>query len=78
MRVRINEPTSEHRGLQLEALPRDVLGEATEVADLVADPLRRHERAETVARDDELLLLEQLQRLTHGHHRDAVAAARSR
>jgi len=47
--------------------------EAAELEDVVIDRRRRHERPEAVAPRDQVLALEQLQRLPEGHERDAEA-----
>src|SRR2546429_8073142 len=52
---------------------REVPGEAAELEDVVIDRRRRHERPEAVAPGDQVLALEQLQRLPEGHERDAEA-----
>ena len=53
------------------ALSRKVAGEAAELEDVVVDRRRRHERPKAVASRDQVLALEQLQRLPQGHERHA-------
>src|SRR2546426_3545435 len=57
-------------GVQTCALP---ISFVAELEDVVIDRRRRHERPEAVAPRDQVLALEQLQRLPEGHERDAEA-----
>src|SRR5262245_62768263 len=49
------------------ALGREIAGEAAELEDVVVDRRRGDERAEPVAARDEVLALEELERLAKGH-----------
>jgi hypothetical protein len=61
------------RGHRL-ALGREVAGEAAELGDLVVDGRGRHERADAVAADDEVVALQELQGLPQRHQRHAELA----
>src|SRR5438046_1251043 len=71
--VGAREACSEEPRRHAFALGREVPGEAAELEDVVVDRRRRHERPEAVAPRDQVLALEQLQRLAEGHERDAEA-----
>src|SRR2546422_2844395 len=71
--VRSREPHGKEPRRDVLALGREVPGEAAELEDVVIDRRRRHERPEAVAPGDQVLALEQLQRLPEGHERDAEA-----
>jgi len=55
------------------ALGREIPGEAAELEDVVVDRGRGDERPETVAARDQVLALEELERLPQRHQRDAEA-----
>src|SRR2546427_13253284 len=55
------------------ALGREVAGEAPELEDVVVDRRRRDERAKPMAPRDQMIALEQLERLSQGHERHAEA-----
>ena len=55
------------------ALRREVAGEAAKLQDVVVDRRRRDEGAETMTASDQILALEQFQRLPQRHERHAEA-----
>ena len=55
------------------ALGREVAGETPELEDVVVDRRRGDERAEPVLPRDQVIALEQLERLPQGHERNAEA-----
>src|SRR5947199_6926693 len=67
------EPRSEEARRHVLAFGREVACEAAELEDVVVDRRRRHERPEAVAPRDQVLALEQLERLAQGHERHAEA-----
>ena len=71
--VRRREPRAQEPRRDVLALGREIAGEAAELQDVVVDRRRGDERAEPVATRDEMLALEQLERLAEGHERHAEA-----
>src|SRR2546428_4214231 len=71
--VGAREPRSEEARRHVLAFGREVACEAAELEDVVVDRRRRHERPEAVAPRDQVLALEQLERLAQGHERHAEA-----
>src|SRR5213594_185169 len=67
------EPRPQEPRRDVLALGREIPGEAAQLENVVVDRGRGDERPETVAARDEVLALEELERLPQRHERDAEA-----
>src|SRR5712692_8508504 len=71
--VRGGEPRPQEPRRDVLALGREIPGEAAQLEDVVVDRGRSDERPETVAARDEVLALEELERLAQRHERHGEA-----